>query len=183
MHTSVRQSLIASTFLALTAIAASAAPAAPVVAPPAAAATTPTPAATPAATAAAAPAATAPTAAIPGVKPDFAGKVEQRIAALHTALAITAAQEPQWEAFALTMRDNAKTADTSFQQRVTGIAAMSAVDNMQSYADMSMQHAQGMQKMVPVFRTLYGELTAEQKKVADTEFVDRAHRGADKPKG
>jgi hypothetical protein len=63
------------------------------------------------------------------------------------------------------------------------MAGMNAADNMQSYADMATLHAQGMQKMTPAFRSLYTVLTAEQKTVADQEFVDNAHHGADKPKG
>jgi hypothetical protein len=63
------------------------------------------------------------------------------------------------------------------------MSTMNAADNMQSYADVSMQHAQGMQKMVPAFRALYTVLSAEQKRAADETFVERAHHGIDKPKG
>lgn len=114
---------------------------------------------------------------------DTTARVEKRITDLHATLKITAAQQPQWDAFVVVMRDNAKTMDQSFQHRVTGMAAMNAADNMQSYADMATMHAQGMQKMVPSFKALYAVMSVEQKKIADEEFVERAHRGMDKPKG
>jgi hypothetical protein len=114
---------------------------------------------------------------------DMSGKVEQRITDLHETLKITNAQQPQWDAFVAIMRDNAATMDKAFQTRVNGMPSMNAVDNMQSYAEVSMDHAQGMQKMVPAFRALYAVLNADQRKSADTEFVDNAHRGIDKPKG
>ena len=114
---------------------------------------------------------------------DIAGKVEQRIADLHAALKITTGQEAPWDAFAAIMRANAMSMDQAFQRRMTGMAAMNAMENMQSYAEMSMQHAEGVAKMVPAFRTLYGALTPEQKQVADREFIDRANHGPDRPKG
>ncbi len=113
---------------------------------------------------------------------DMTAKVEARITALHTTLKITPAQQPLWDAFALTMRDNAKAMDQAYQHRVTSMAGMNAADNMRNYADMSAAHAQGMQKMAPAFGTLYGALSPEQKQTADAEFVDHAHQGADKPK-
>ena len=114
---------------------------------------------------------------------DIIGRVEQRITEMHATLKITAAQQPQWDALTLMMRENAKTMDQSFQHRVTGMSKMSAADNMQSYADMSMMHAQHMQKMVPAFKALYSVLSPEQKLRADNEFVENAHHGMDKPKG
>jgi Spy/CpxP family protein refolding chaperone len=114
---------------------------------------------------------------------DMAAKVEQRITEMHANLKITAAQQPQWDALTMVMRENAKTMDQSFQHRVTGIAKMNAADNMQSYADMSTMHAQNMQKMVPAFKALYSVLSPEQKAAADNEFVENAHHGMDKPKG
>jgi hypothetical protein len=114
---------------------------------------------------------------------DITAKVEERIAEIHATLKITAAQQPQFDGFASVMRENAKAMDTSFRHRVTGMSTMNAADNMQSYADVSMQHAQGMQKMVPAFRALYTVLSAEQKRAADETFVERAHHGIDKPKG
>ena len=53
--------------------------------------------------------------------------VEQRITALRAKLQITTVQEPQWNQFALVMRDNAKRMDDSFQQRVQGIGDRKSV--------------------------------------------------------
>ena len=113
----------------------------------------------------------------------MSAKVEQRIIDLHAALKITGAQQPLWDAFALTMRDNAKAMDLAYQHRITTMSGMTAADNMQNYADMSVVHAQGMQQMAPAFRNLYSALSVEQKQAADTEFLDNAHHGIDKPRG
>lgn len=114
---------------------------------------------------------------------DMLVKVEQRITDLQSTLKITTAQQPRFDGFAEVMRDNAKAMDASFRQRVVGMPAMNAADNLQSYADVAMQHALGMQKMVPAFRALYAVLTDDQKRMADEEFVENAHHGIDKPKG
>lgn len=102
--------------------------------------------------------------------------VEQRISALRAKLQITTAQEPQWNKFAMVMRDNAKRMDDTFQQRVQGIGKMTAEDNMASYAQVAMSHAQGMQNLVPAFHTLYGTMSDLQKRAADQVFRDDAHQ-------
>ena len=101
--------------------------------------------------------------------------IEQRITALRAKLQITTAQDPQWNQFAQVMRDNAKRMDDTFQQRVQGIGAMNAEDNMASYAQVAMSHALGMQNLVPAFHTLYGTMTDLQKRAADQVFRDDAH--------
>lgn len=102
--------------------------------------------------------------------------IEQRIADLYAKLQITAAQKPQWDSFAQVMRDNAKNMSEIFQARHKGIESLSAAENMKSYAGISMQHAQDMQKLSASFETLYGTMSEPQKKVADTAFRDRAER-------
>jgi hypothetical protein len=99
---------------------------------------------------------------------------EQRIAALHKSLHITAAQQPQWDQFAQVMRDNAKDLDQAYQQRATTFDKMNAVDNMQSYAQIEQTRAQDMQKLVPAFQTLYNALSDEQKQEADALFRNQA---------
>jgi periplasmic protein CpxP/Spy len=109
--------------------------------------------------------------------------VERRIADLHSKLHITNDQEQQWNQFAQTMRDNAKDTDTAYQQRAEKISSMSAVENMQSFAQIEQQRSQDMQKLVPAFQTLYASLTDQQKKTADQLFRNyaasaRSHRQA-----
>ncbi len=100
--------------------------------------------------------------------------VERRIADLHSKLHITPQQSQQWDQFAQVMRDNAKAMDTIYQQRAGRLGSMTAVDNMQSYAQIEQERAQDMQKLVPAFQTLYGSLSDQQKKTADQMFRNYA---------
>ncbi len=96
--------------------------------------------------------------------------VERRIADLHAKLHITSQQSQQWDQFAQVMRDNAREMDGVYQQRAEQLGSMSAVDNMQSYAQIEQQRAQEVQKLVPAFQTLYGSLSDQQKRTADQMF-------------
>ncbi len=104
------------------------------------------------------------------------GVVEQRIASLRARLQITTAQEPQWNQFALVMRDNAQRMDDVFQRRAQTLSTQNAEENMASYAQMAAAHAQGMQNLVPAFHAIYITMTDLQKKAADQVFRDDAHR-------
>ena len=95
---------------------------------------------------------------------------ERRIADLHTRLRITPQQSQQWDQFTQVMRDNAREMDQIYQQRSEKLGSMSAVDNMQSYAQIEQQRAQEVQKLVPAFQTLYDSLSDQQKRTADQMF-------------
>ncbi|MDE2200368.1 MAG: Spy/CpxP family protein refolding chaperone [Rhodospirillales bacterium] len=107
-------------------------------------------------------------------RPTRPDRLEQHIATLHRQLRITAAQQPQWDAFAQTMRDNAQAMRADFQQRGAALAGMSAADNMRSYADLAEQHARNMQKLAASFQVLYDTMSPAQKHNADTVFQARA---------
>jgi hypothetical protein len=107
---------------------------------------------------------------------DIAARVEQRIKQLHSELDITPAQEAQWNQFAQVMRDNATAMDQKLNERGTQLATMNAAQDMQSYADLSAQHAQDMQKLASAFETLYNSMSDEQKQTADAVFRGRAAR-------
>jgi protein CpxP len=96
--------------------------------------------------------------------------VEQRITELHSRLHITPAQSQQWDQFAQVMRDNAKQLDQLYQARAQKFATMTAVDNMQSFANIEQTRAQDVQKLVPAFQALYASLSDQQKKTADQLF-------------
>eukprot|EP01035_Chromulina_nebulosa_P014595 gene14595-19315_t len=120
-----------------------------------------------------------PTAARPTER-SMAGRIEQRITELHGKLQITREQQPQWQAFTTVMRENARSMDSTFQRRVQTMPNMSAVENMQSYAQVSAAHAADMQRVVPVFEALYATMSEQQRRVADRVFRDDAHRGPGK---
>lgn len=111
------------------------------------------------------------------VKPAVERTVEQRIDALHAKLQIKPTQQPQWDAFAQVMRENGREMDQAFHQRINTLGGMGAPENMASYAQVAMAHAQGVQKLVPVLQALYDTMSDSQKMIADKVFRDDAHHG------
>ncbi len=97
-------------------------------------------------------------------------RLDQHIAEMHRRLHITAAQEPQWQAFAQVMRENAARMDTAFKARSAQGADMNAVDDLKTYAAVAQTHAEDVQRLVPAFEQLYGALTPAQRKDADVMF-------------
>jgi protein CpxP len=103
-------------------------------------------------------------------------RVERRIKELHGQLQITPAEEPQWNEFAQVMRENARDMDQAFGQRAQQFPTMNAVQNMQSYEQLSEDHAQRVQKLVPAFQKLYDAMPDAQKRVADQVFRANAEK-------
>src|SRR3984893_11345251 len=103
-------------------------------------------------------------------------RVERRIKELHGQLQITPAEEPQWNEFAEVMRENARDMDQAFVQRAQQFPTMNAVQNMQSYEQLSEEHAQRVQKLVPAFQKLYDAMPDAQKRVADQVFRANAEK-------
>lgn len=104
--------------------------------------------------------------------------VEQHIDQLHAQLQITPAQQQQWDQFAQVMRDNAENMRQAVEQRGTQLGSMNAAQDMQSYAQLSQQHAEDMQKLSAAFQTLYDSMSAEQKQNTDAVFRGRAMHAA-----
>jgi len=125
---------------------------------------------TAASSATAAPAATAAASKVEARAAQHQQRVEERINYLHSALKITADQEPQWKTFADVMRSNGATMADLYKQRMEGEAQRNALDDMKQYAQIAQTHADDMQKLVTAFEPLYNSFSPEQKKLADTTF-------------
>jgi periplasmic protein CpxP/Spy len=97
-------------------------------------------------------------------------KMEQHIRLLHQQLKITSAEQPKWDQFADVMRDNAAQIEQALATRSANMPAMSAVDNMQSYAHLAQVHATNMQNLASAFQSLYNSFPASQKLIADQVF-------------
>ena len=110
-----------------------------------------------------------------------AGPVEKRITELHTKLKITADQETLWKAIAQEMRDSGKAFNEATRAREGKAATMTAIDDLNSYADLAAMHADSMKKFVGVFSPLYTAMSDDQKKNADEIF--RGHKAAKHKKG
>jgi len=104
-----------------------------------------------------------------------ADRVESRIKSLHDHLKITSAQEPQWNAVAQVMRENAQSIDAVVQQRHQ-TPDMTAIDDLKAYQAIQEVHIKNVQRLIPAFQTLYDTLSPEQKKAADDAF-SQARRG------
>jgi|SRR5271165_1298766 len=131
---------------------------------------------------AAAPAAPAPVAAPPAGAPTPSAAtqaaVDQRIRTLQSQLGVTEAQTPLWSAFAQAMRDNAASTDALFTQRAASVSAMSAPDNMHSYAQIARAYADNTEHLATAFDSLYASLSDTQKQAADTLFRQQATAAA-----
>jgi protein CpxP len=113
---------------------------------------------------------TAPSPANPAMD-DAIGK---RITQLHAALQITADEEAQWRQFADVMRDNAHKMDQTYKDRAAKFANLSALENMQSYAQIAQEHAEDVQRLGAAFQPLYAAMPDAQKKIADEVFRNAA---------
>jgi protein CpxP len=106
--------------------------------------------------------------------PTMEDQVGKRITQLHTALHITADEEAQWKQFADTMRDNARKMDQDYKDRSAKFSTLSALENMQSYAQIAQEHAEDVQRLVTAFQPLYAAMPDAQKKIADDVFRNAA---------
>jgi len=100
-------------------------------------------------------------------------RVETRIKDLHAKLKITPAQEDLWSKVTEEMRDQAKTMDALHKTRADNANTMTAIDDLNSYAETAAAHADGIKKFTPVFKALYDTMPDDQKKNADAVF--RSH--------
>jgi len=106
---------------------------------------------------------------------DSTDSVEAHIAHLHHALQIKASQEDQWRDVADVMRDNAERITALAKARGEKAKAMTAVDDLKSYAEFAEAHEKAIEKLLPVFTKLYDGMSDEQKKIADKEFREHHH--------
>jgi hypothetical protein len=109
-------------------------------------------------------------------------KVESHIKALYAELKITPAEKPQWDNVAQTMRENARELDQAIDKREAAVDHATAIDNLNSYADVAQSHADGVKKLATAFSGLYSVMSDDQKKEADEDFGHRTHQARNIPK-
>jgi len=109
---------------------------------------------------------------------DMAQRVETRIQTLHDKLKITPEQESAWNDVAQAMRDNEASIHQVIEARHQNSSTMSAIDDLQSYQKIAQAHADGLNKVISSFSSLYDGMTADQQKNADEVFGRfEGHRG------
>jgi periplasmic protein CpxP/Spy len=114
----------------------------------------------------------------PAAPPTPESAANARLAALQTQLRITNAQMAQWDAFSQAMRQNAVSTDTLFRHRAEGVNSMSAVDNMNSYAQIAQSYADNTKALAQAFSSLYSVLDVQQKQTVDALFRQDAAKAA-----
>ncbi|HTU52872.1 MAG TPA: Spy/CpxP family protein refolding chaperone [Acetobacteraceae bacterium] len=104
--------------------------------------------------------------------------VQAYIDQMHAMLQITPAEQTEWDSFAQVMREGAAGMHQAFEQRGAALPTMTAVQNMQSYADLATRHAKDMEALAAAFQTLYAAMPPAQQQNADAVFRDwYAHPG------
>ena len=120
----------------------------------------------------------APTPAAASPSPAVEAHINERVKSLHDQLHITAAEEQNWQGFASVMKSNMEASAATMASRQQNFDSMNAVQDLQSYADMTNQQAEQLGKLVGPFQTLYAQLTPDQKASADRIFRTFGARGA-----
>ena len=110
----------------------------------------------------------APQAAAPApAQPGAAGPgIDRQIAELHKRLAITPAQQPQFDAFAQAMQQNTQTMNELLQQEQQN-PKRNAVDDLRAAAKFAEAEADGLKRLLPSLQALYDSLSDQQKRTAD----------------
>jgi hypothetical protein len=105
--------------------------------------------------------------------------VEQRIAQLHTSLAITPSQEADWTGVTKAMRAHAAVMDKLLADKSNqDPSKLSAVEDLQVYERFAQAHVEGLKTLTASFETLYKSMPDAQKKVADQVFQNFGHEAA-----
>ncbi len=100
-------------------------------------------------------------------------RIESRLTELKSALKITSAQEPQWNAFADTLRKQARAGDERVKERRARAdkgarpAPMTAIQRLEQRQKFMADASAGMNEVLATARPLYAALSPEQQKVAD----------------
>lgn len=93
--------------------------------------------------------------------------IEANIASLHQRLQITPAQEPQFNAVANVMRENARAEASAPAQPA---ANATAIDDLRAFIKYSEVELAGYRRLLPVLEALYATLSPLQKRTADAVF-------------
>ena len=124
-------------------------------------------------------------AAVPAFAQDAAaGKsagLETRISSLHEQLKITPDQEKKWDAVAKTMRHDSEESRKLVEEKRKEEASLTAVADLNAYADIAEAHAKHAKHLAKAFSSLYDAMSDDQKKVADEVFRKHKRDSAEQP--
>ena len=114
-------------------------------------------------------------------------RTEARLAYVKTALKITDAQAPQWDAYANMVRKQAQAADQRVQERRSRMEQAkaaggerkrpTAIERLERRQQFLTNAAARSGELLTVQKPLYAALSPDQQRVADDLFAPRGHRG------
>ena len=104
-------------------------------------------------------------------------RVEARLAYIRTALKITDAQQAQWNAFAETLRNQAKVADQRMQELRAQREQPTAIARLEREQQRHIDAAKRISERLAVQQPLYAALSTEQKAIADKVLAPRGRHG------
>jgi len=102
--------------------------------------------------------------------------LETRISDLHSQLQITPEQESKWQAVAKVMHANAQASRKAVEEKRKDEANLTAVADLNAYAEIAELHAKHVRKLAKVFADLYDAMTPDQKKIADQVFAEHKRK-------
>jgi hypothetical protein len=109
-------------------------------------------------------------------------RIEARLAELKTALKITDAQQPQWSAFADTLRKQARAADQRVKERMAQRekgakpAPLTAIQRLERRQAFLARASARTGEVLAAAKPLYAALSPEQQKIADDLIAKRGGR-------
>ncbi|MBM3546706.1 MAG: hypothetical protein FJX54_07125 [Alphaproteobacteria bacterium] len=118
----------------------------------------------------------------PGPERSLNRHMDGRVAFLKAELKITPQQQPAFDAYTRVLRQNADEMDAVMKKRRDARAAdtdrkpPTAIEQMERRAEATKLAASQTQRSLDAFKTLYSQLSDEQKKAAD-ELMTRRGRG------
>jgi len=104
--------------------------------------------------------------------------LDAKITDLHQKLQITADQEKSWKAVTDVMRKNSEESAQQVKKFRKDEEAMTAVADLNAYADITEAHAKHIRKLAKAFEALYAGMTDDQKKAADAVFREHKQKAA-----
>ena len=124
-------------------------------------------------------------AAVPALAQDAAGGknggLETRISTLHDQLKITPDQEKNWQAVAKIMRHDSEESRKLVEEKRKDEASLTAVADLNAYAEIAEAHAKHAKHLAKAFATLYDGMSDDQKKAADEVFRKHKRDSAEQP--
>lgn len=103
--------------------------------------------------------------------------MRERLQKIHDRLAITPAQQPQWDAVLAALRENAQAMRANPASAALRTGKLTAVQDLNAAADLARARADGLQRMIPSVEALYASLSPDQQHAADETLARAMHGG------